>query len=315
MPFSSGGLNLKVMPVQIGFLGAGAQARAHAIALQTLDAEIVAVCDLSAPRAAQFSQDFGAQIFSSPNRMLNGAKLDALYICTPPNVRGPVEIAAAKRGIALFIESPVALNLATARSVANALSKNGVLCSVGSAWRYSESTQRLKKILAPKNAATPLVLAGKWLQTPRDGAWRLDAKQSGGLWLDSGYALLDLARIFGGEVKKVGAFSVANSKSALFQFENGALGNLSVSTGLESGFEREFSVATSEASHIWREANLETRREHETMSFRGKDDANWEQNAAFVRALNSGKKAEIRTSYSEAVKTLRLGLALNRGGA
>ncbi len=246
--------------------------------------------------------------------MLAGASLDALYICTPPGVRGPVEIAAAKLGIALFIESPVALNLRTAQSVASAISKNGVLCSVGSAWRYAQSTERLKKILAPKAAAPPLLLAGKWLETAPSGAWRLDAKLTGGLWLDSGYALLDLARLFGGEVKSVSAFASLEAKTALLRFTSGALGNLSVSIALESGLEREFSVATLSALHFWREGELETRRDLETSIFKGEDNAIFEQNAAFVRALNSGKRAEIRASYAEAMKTLRLGLALNRAG-
>lgn len=302
------------MPVQIGFLGAGASARLHAVALQNLDAAIVAVCDLAAPRAAQFAADFGAAIYSTPNRMLSGATLDALYICAPPSVRGAVEIAAARLGIALFIETPVALNLRTAQSVASAITKNGILCGVASAWRYARSTERLKKVLAPKNAASPLLLGGKHLQTSPQGAWRLDSKQSGGLWLDGGYELLDLARLFGGEVKKVSAFAAASSKSAVLHFESGALGNLSVSNALESGREREFCVATEAAIHYLLDSMLETRRALETAIFQGDDDPIWEQSAAFVRALHSGKKAEIRTSYADAMKTLRLGLALNRAG-
>ncbi len=302
------------MPVRIGFLGAGQSARLHARALQNLDAEIAAVCDIAAPRAAEFAQCFGAEIYSSPNRMLTGAALDALYICTPPNVRGPVEIAAAKLGIALFIETPVSLNIATAQSVAKALAKNGVLCSAGGAWRYAESFGRLKKILAPKNAPSPLLLSGKWLEPEPNGAWRLDPKQSGGLWLDGGYALLDLARVFGGEVKKVGAFSSAQAKSAILGFQSGALGQFSVSQSLESGSEREFCVATSQAIHYLLDGILESRRGPETATFHGEDDLIFEQNAAFVRALNSGKRAEIRVSYGDAMKTLRLGLALNRAG-
>ncbi|PQV64614.1 putative dehydrogenase [Abditibacterium utsteinense] len=301
------------MPIQIGFLGAGAMARSHALALQTLDAQIVAVCDLSAPKAAEFSEDFGAEIYSSANRMLNGAALDALYICTPPSVRGPVEIAAAKLGIALFIETPVALNLRTAQSVASAITKNGVLCSVGGAWRYAESTTRLRKIFAPKNAPAPQILSARWLEPPLQSAWRLDAKQSGGLWLDGGYAALDLMRVFGGEIKKVSAFSVSDSlKTAILQFGNGALGHLSVGSTFENAHQREFSIASSDALHfLWNE-KLETRRGEESFIFCGRDDALLAQNAAWIRSLNTGKKAEIRNTYADAMKTLRLGLALNR---
>ncbi len=290
-------------------------ARSHALALQKLDAEIVAVCDISAPKSARFSEDFGAEIYSSANRMLNGASLDALYICTPPSVRGATEIAAAKRGIALFIETPVALNLATAQSVASAVTKNGVLCSVGGAWRYAESTARLKKILAPKSAPQAQILGARWLETQIETAWRLDPKQSGGLWLDSAYAALDLMRVFGGEIKKCGAFSVSSElKTAMLQFESGALGHLSAFCNLETELENEFSVTTNEASHFLWNAKLETRCGEESFIFCGNDDALLAQNAAWIRALTSGKKAEIRASYSDAMKTLRLGLALNRAG-
>ncbi|HEX9998810.1 MAG TPA: Gfo/Idh/MocA family oxidoreductase, partial [Abditibacterium sp.] len=147
------------MPIQVGFFGAGSAARRHAKILQALDAEIVAVCDIAASRAEQFAADFGGNVYSSPGRMFSAENLDALWVCTPPNVRGPVEIAALKAGISLFIEPPVALNLRTAQSVLSALIRSGILCSVGSFWRYGEAFERLKKGIAPKNAPKPLVLA------------------------------------------------------------------------------------------------------------------------------------------------------------
>jgi predicted dehydrogenase len=302
------------VPVQIGFFGAGQAARRHAETLSRLDAEIVAVCDIAAPRAETFAADFGATVYSSPNRMLNGENLDALYICTPPNVRGPVEIAAAKAGVALFIETPVALNLATAQSVLNAINRFGVPCSVGSYWRYFESTERLRKQIAPKNAPKPQIISGNWLETAPATAWRENDKLSGGIWLDGAYQLLDLARIFGGEVAKVSALSAPESKTAIVQFQSGARGAFNAGRFLESGSEREFSLATPEAIHLLREGTLETRRGDETSLFRGADDAILAQNVAFLRAIETGKRTEVRATYADAIKTLRLGLALNRAG-
>ena len=300
------------MPIQIGFFGAGNAARRHAQSLKALDAQIVAVCDIAAPRAQAFAADFGGNVYSSPGRMLNGETLDALYICTPPNVRGPVEIAALKAGVSLLIEPPVALNSKTAQSVLSALNRSGILCSVGCFWRYGEAFERLKKEIAPKNAPKPLVLSGNWLEGPPATAWRCDAKNSGGLWCDGAYQMLDLARLFGGEVDKVSAFGASETKSAILEFASGAHGSFAAARVLEIGFQREFSLATSSAIYHLSEGNLETKRGNENSIFRGDDDAIAAQNAAFLRAVESGKRTEIRATYSDAMKTLRLALALNR---
>jgi predicted dehydrogenase len=300
------------VPIQVGFFGAGSAARRHAKILQALDAEIVAVCDIAASRAEQFAADFGGNVYSSPGRMFSAENLDALWVCTPPNVRGPVEIAALKAGISLFIEPPVALNLRTAQSVLSALNRSGILCSVGSFWRYGEAFERLKKEIAPKNAPKPLVLAGEWLEGPPATAWRCDAKNSGGLWCDGAYQMLDLARIFGGEVGKVSAFGVGETKSAILEFSNGANGSFVAARALENGFHRAFSLSTPSAIYNLSEGILETRRGVETSTLRGNDDALLAQNAAFLRAVENGKRTEIRATYSDAMKTLRLALALGR---
>lgn len=316
------------MPVQIGFFGAGEAARRHARALAQLDAQIVAVCDLAAPRAQEFAARFGGQVFASPTRMLAQATFDTVYICTPPGARGPVEIAAARAGIALMVEAPVALNLRTARSVLSATQKTGALCGVAAPWRYLESTERLRRQLAPKNAPKPLLWNGKWLSRAPATAWRRDLKSSGGLWLDEAYALLDLTRYLGGEITKASVFAAQlelkkahpdatapDAAAAILTLQSGALATLGAASVLEPGAARELSVTTRDAVHFWREARLETRRGAETSAFEGDDDAVFSLNAAWVRALQSGKRTEIRAPYADAVKTLRLALALNRASA
>jgi predicted dehydrogenase len=210
--------------------------------------------------------------------------------------------------------------------VLGAVGKTGVMCSVGSYWRYYEATERLRKLLAPKNAPKPLLLSGQWLAPPPATAWRRDAK-AGGLWLEEAYAQLDLARLLGGEVKRVSAFAaslaikdefpeatVKDACTAILQMQSGALTSLGAGSFLEEGFEAGFSVATQEACFWLRDGQLETRRGAETSIFSGADDAFALQSEAFLRAVQTGKRTEIRTNYADAMKTLRLGLALNRAG-
>lgn len=314
------------MSIQIGFLGAGSAARRHCAALSRLEnAHIVAFCDIAAPRAGEMAELYGATPYFSLPRMLARENLDALYICTPPHAHGSYEIAAMKAGCALFIEPPVAGNLRSAQSVLRALGKSGVLCSVGHFWRYAEATTRLKKEIASKNSPQPVLMSGKWLAPAPATAWRRDLKTSGGIWLDDAYQLLDLARIFGGEVEKVSAFAASleiktefpeatmpDVCAALVQLQSGALASFGAASILEPGVASEFSLATREAQFCLAGSRLQTRRGEEEAIFNGADDAIIAQNAAFLRAVESGKRTEIRTTYADATKTLRLALALNR---
>lgn len=312
------------MPVHIGFLGAGSAARRHCAALSRLEnAHIVAFCDLAAPRAQEMAAKYGATAYSSLARMLARENLDALYICTPPHAHGAGEIAAIKAGVALFIEPPVANHLRTAQSVLSALGKSGVLCGVGHFWRYFEATTRLKKEISGKNSPQPALMSGKWLAPSPATAWRRDWGISGGIWLDEAYQLLDLARYFGGEARKVSAFSAfleiktafpdattPDVCSAMIQMQNGALASFGAAALGES--ESEFSLVTRTARFSLADSRLKVTRGEEETIFNGSDDAILAQNAAFLRAVEGGKRTEIRTTYADAMKTLRLALALNR---
>ncbi|MBW3635565.1 MAG: Gfo/Idh/MocA family oxidoreductase [Armatimonadetes bacterium] len=314
------------MPIRIGFIGAGSAARRHCEALARLEnAQIVAFCDIAARRAQEMAEFYDAAPYSSLPRMLARENLDALYVCTPPHAHGAYEIAAIKAGCALFIEPPIANNLRTAQSVLKALGKSGGLCSVGHFWRYAEATTRLRKEIGGRNAPQPLLLSGKWLAPPPATAWRRDLKSSGGIWLDDAYQLLDLTRLFGGEAKKVSAFAASleiknefpeattpDVCAAILELQSGALASFGAATMTESESQSKFSLSTREAQFFLRGNRLKITRGEEETHFKGADDAILAQNAAFLRAVESGKRTEIRTTYADAVKTLRLALALNR---
>ena len=106
------------MPIRIGFVGIGWIAGTHMDALSQLeDAQPVAFCDLDSGRAERAAARFGGRAYTDWRAMLDAESLDALYICLPPHAHDGVEIAAAERGIHLFVEKPVARDLDYARRV------------------------------------------------------------------------------------------------------------------------------------------------------------------------------------------------------
>ena len=59
--------------------------------------------------------------------MLSRERLDALYVCLPPDAHVDQELAAAQKGIHLFVEKPLPLDLRKAEAIARGRSgqRNG----------------------------------------------------------------------------------------------------------------------------------------------------------------------------------------------
>src|SRR5437660_7710090 len=132
------------MPVRVGFVGAGGIAGAHMNALEKVEnAKIVAFADIDEARARRAADRFGATPYTDYKEMFAREDLQAVYVCVPPLAHSDAEILAARKGLALFIEKPVAINIAKAKEIRAAIEQSGVISSVGYHWRSYELTDRV----------------------------------------------------------------------------------------------------------------------------------------------------------------------------
>ena len=138
------------MPVvKVAFVGCGTMMEAHAKRLAKLpEVALAGCCDADAERAEEAARVHGGAAFTDPATMFDTVKPDAAYICVPPGSRGPMEAAAAQRGIHLFLEKPVALSRKEARALATAVRVAGIIVSVGYCYRYLDTVQRARKELS-----------------------------------------------------------------------------------------------------------------------------------------------------------------------
>ena len=135
--------------VRLGFIGTGGMAGAHMNNLKNFDdVKFVAMCDVSEDRAKQRAEEFGGKAYTDYQRMYDSEELDAVYICTPPFAHGQQEILACKKGIAMFIEKPIACELDTAIIINDHVEKSRVITSVGYHWRYGGNAQLMRRALA-----------------------------------------------------------------------------------------------------------------------------------------------------------------------
>jgi myo-inositol 2-dehydrogenase / D-chiro-inositol 1-dehydrogenase len=163
---------------RIGLVGAGFIGGRHLDSLSAQDdVRVVAVADPQVERAEQLAARAGARAHPGWQQLLDADELDALYVCVPPHGHGAIEEAAIDRGLPLFVEKPLATDLATAERLAARIEAAGLLTAVGYHWRYLDTLERARELLADTPAR--MVLAA-WLDKAPRVPWWSRQDESGG---------------------------------------------------------------------------------------------------------------------------------------
>ena len=123
--------------LRVGVVGTGFIAGRHLAALTASpDVDVVAVADPVRERADAAAARCGARAHGDGPAFLGIEELDAVWLCVPPFAHGPLEAAAVARGLPFFVEKPLALDLATAETIAAEVARTGLPTAVGYHWRH-----------------------------------------------------------------------------------------------------------------------------------------------------------------------------------
>jgi len=314
------------MPVRIGFIGTGGIAGAHFNTLEQIEgAQPVAFCDVSQAAAETAARRFQGRAYSDARKMLEAETLDAVYVCVPPHAHG-AEILVAQKGCALFIEKPISNSMKTAEKIGAAIEGAGILSSVGYHFRYYAATERMQKILAAKGAAQPAMSYGYWLGSFPGVAWWRNMEQSGGQLNEQATHIVDLARYLIGDIKKVTCTAaqramhnqypdstVPDVTAMTVEYQNGAIGLFSTSCLLGSVNTVGLDFMALNAQYELRGNALQVRKQNgETLSFVDDNNAYLEEDRAFIKAVKTGKRLGIRSTYADALKTQAVTMAASQ---
>ena len=109
---------------------------------------IVACCDLSDGTLARNRQDYGADLFTTGDyRALLARELDAVIIATPDFLHEEQAVAVLARGLALYLEKPMALTIAGCDRILRAAAKTRARLYVGHNMRHMPFVQRMKALV------------------------------------------------------------------------------------------------------------------------------------------------------------------------
>ena len=231
--------------MRIGFVGAGAIALRHLEVLASRDVEVVAVCDTDEPRASVAAAGPGARTYTDRGQMFDAEALDAVFVCTPPAAHVEPASEALGRGIAVYLEKPLARAVSDGEAIVSAWEASAAVCAVGYQWRSLDVVGALRRALGD---APPGMLVSRSfgpteggrndLAQAGAGSWFLDPRRSGGILFELGSHDIDLQLAVAGPVESVWAIAARgrlalagapaseldDAVSVFLQFESGCLG-------------------------------------------------------------------------------------------
>lgn len=184
-----------------GIIGCGTIFPMHAESIKNIkEAELVAVCDIKNDRARDKAAKYACAYYTDYKKMFAKERLDVVHICTPHYLHMPMVIEAAKRGINIISEKPMALNPDQAKREIAAAKKNKVVFGVILQNRFNPGSQLVKnriddKSLGKLKAAKLVLTYHKPDSYYKKSDWkgRLE-KEGGGVVIDQAIHYLDIVR-------------------------------------------------------------------------------------------------------------------------
>ncbi len=227
----------------IGIIGCGGIAGIHAKGLSKIpEVKLEAFADIVQEKARSFSNQYGGRAYTEWREMLDKEKLDIVYICLPPFAHEDEVPVAAEKGINIFIEKPIALNMKLAREMVRAVEKHHLKSQVGYCCRFGAGVEKAKNLIQSGEAGDVGLAVGWYWCHFLGGPWWRDKEKSGGQIVEQSTHLYDAFRYLCGDVETVYGhmnrklwidipdLTIEDVSSSTLNFKSGAVGAIVATT-------------------------------------------------------------------------------------
>jgi len=312
------------------------------------DVELAGFCDIIPERAEKFAKMAGGEAFTDFKLMYDKIHPDMVFICIPPTAHGEIEFETIRRGIHMFVEKPVALQLSLAKQIRDEAKKSGIITASGFQCRYSN-------LVAPTvdfiNKHEIVFVECARIGGVPDAPWWKKRSTSGGQIVEQTIHQFDIIRyMFGdpeqvftmgtkGFVRGIDGYDTEDVTVTSVKFQNGALASISTGCYAENGeafdskitfsskdarldhyildkvkiYGKEAAPETSEAGFVIKgDGTLRNTDKSFINIIAEEGDAGYLCDRTFIDAVLSGDASQIRSPYEDAVKTLAFTLACNQ---
>ena len=251
--------------LKAGVIGAGKVGHFHIHAYQKSPyAEFVGIYDRNFERAKGVAAQYGVKAYESIEEMASDG-IQVVSVCTPhPNHRDSA-VRAARAGMHVLIEKPLASSLEDCDAIISAVREAGVQAATVCQRRFFAPSLRIRKAIDEGKIGTPILgqvnMFGwrsmeYYASDPWRGTWD---GEGGGVLVNQAPHQLDLLLWYMGEIDELyGAWATLNHPElevddtalALIRFKSGALGSIIVSNSVNPALYGKVHVFGSNAAAI-----------------------------------------------------------------
>jgi predicted dehydrogenase len=183
--------------LRVAVIGCGFMGRTHSNAYRRLNnffpvehrAVLKAICDSDAAKARKFVEVWGYERAEADwRKVVEAPDIDLIDICVPNNAHHDIAIAAARNGKAVICEKPLAMNVAEAEEMVEAVERAGVANMVSFNYRRVPAVALARQVVEEGRIGRPFHYRATYLQdwtispdVPQggDALWRLEARVAG----------------------------------------------------------------------------------------------------------------------------------------
>ena len=247
-------------PLRIGLVGAGRAGAVHALNVHARvpHAEIAAVVDADSQRAAELAARIGgAAVHADLGEAIGRAGLDAVVIATPTLSHRDLAVTAARAGMHVFCEKPMALDVTQCDEMIAAAEDAGVVLQLGFVRRFQPEFAEAKARIEAGEIGEPMVVKSLTRGPGLPPPWAQDISISNGMLAEVNSHDFDCVRwLAGADITRVYA-EVSNRKGAALgvtakhfydnavvtlRFANDAIGTVDGTCPAEYGYDARVEV-------------------------------------------------------------------------
>lgn len=229
------------MKLKVGILGAGGMGIGHAKRLKEAGAQVVAVCSRGTQGLENFRKevnDASIKEYQDFDKMLEKEDMQALFICIPPFAHNGQFEKAAKKGIHIFIEKPIALNTEIGTRMVKAAEESGIITMTGFHMRHGQAVKKLKELIEEGKAGKPVLFHGDYFCNSLHTPWWRNVDLCGGQIFEQAIHVYDMCRNFMGDPKyavglmnnichnHISSYTVEDVCASLAGFTTGAVASI-----------------------------------------------------------------------------------------
>ena len=227
-------------PLRVGIVGAGLQARRRASVFgESPDARLVIIAAAHIERAKRLADMMRCEATDDWKKVAQSENVDAVLVCTPPNLHASISMAAMEHGKHVLCEKPLARTIEEATEMVSVARRSNVKLKCGFNHRHHPSIGKAKELFDKGVVGELDFLRCRYGICGRPGyekEWRANPEiVSGGHLMEQGIHGIDLLRWFAGDFSHAVGFTTTrywkiapleDNAFALFKTTHGQIASL-----------------------------------------------------------------------------------------